>query len=316
MVYTLTLNPALDYHLFFDDFEQGALNVPSRCAMHAGGKGINVSRVLQRFGQQSTCVGFLGGFTGKFIANCLDKEAIQHHFIEVPDDTRINVKIKQNQQETEIAGISPLINNTAWETLKTWLIMNLKANDVLIMSGSVPPSVPPDAYSQLIKQLPDGVIRVLDTRGESLKQALGNTFLMVKPNRSELEEWVGEKLLDMTHIIAAARRMQSEGIKYLLVSLGAEGAVLVTDEYVLKADAPIGTVVSSVGSGDAMLAGFLYALSLETPWASVCDATLAKVRNSFAFAVAAGSANAFHQGICTPDQVKMILKQGISITRH
>lgn len=304
MVYTLTLNPALDYHLFFDDFRLEQLNVPSHVSMHAGGKGLNVARVLTRFGVTCKCIGFVGGFTGDFICKDLTDAHIPHDFIHVSGNTRVNVKMNNGGSETEISGCSPFIAQEFWVELLNKIIQVIKPGDVLVLSGSIPESLSDNAYASIIELCPAGVRLFLDTRGSSLRVSLSNSKAVyaVKPNWKELEDWFGSKLVSFEDLIGAARKMLKFGVEYVLLSMGNRGAALVSEHGAYRIDAPEGQLISSVGSGDAMLAGYIYA---EEMGMTLSDRLL--------YAVAAGSATAFTDGLCTAESVQQLIKNGIHV---
>lgn len=304
MIYCLTLNPALDYHLSFDHFEQGVLNTPEHAALFAGGKGINVSKVLREFGQPSVCLGFVGGFTGEFICSDLTNRGIQADFIRVTGNTRINIKLNNGGLETEISGTSPRILEGDFQKLLDIIADKLSAGDVLVISGSLPASLRPDTYAKIIQRCPDGVKIFLDTRGEALRQSLSSRVFLVKPNRKELEDWIGTALNTEQELMCAAQKMLNLGVSYVLLSLGDEGAMLVSDEVVFRVKALRGEVVSSVGAGDAMLAGFIHAFSQRVT-----------LEDCLSLATAAGCATAFSEGHCSESMVQQLLTKGVKVEK-
>ena len=186
MIYTLTLNPALDYDVYLDNFSEGDLNLSKEINIRAGGKGINVSKVLANLDLSSKALGFTGGFIGDFIKKDLETQNIDTDFVSLDGITRINVKINNNNKETEIAGLSPKIPDFKKDELVKKL-MNLKDGDTLILSGSIPDSLTKDIYKEISKKVPENVKIVLDTRGNLLDENIHNNFL-IKPNIKELEE--------------------------------------------------------------------------------------------------------------------------------
>ncbi len=190
MIYTVTLNPSIDYIVEVDDLKLGDLNRMKRDLKLPGGKGINVSRVLNQLGADSTAIGFLGGFTGRFINDTLREESIKTNFVIIEDDTRINIKLKHGD-ETEINGLGPAIHEQEADALVQKL-SSLQKNDIVVLSGSIPPSLGGDFYDRLISVCQQtGAEFVIDTTGEALMKALVHKPLLVKPNHHELAELFG-----------------------------------------------------------------------------------------------------------------------------
>lgn len=210
MIYTVTLNPSIDYVVEVEDLKLGGLNRMSRDLKLPGGKGINVSRVLNRLGAENTAIGFLGGFTGRHIEDLLRGEAVRTDFVHVADDTRINIKLKHGE-ETEINGQGPKIRLEEEEALMRKLSA-LKQNDVVVLSGSIPSSLAADFYQRII-----GVCRatgtdfIIDTTGEPLKQALASRPLLIKPNHHELADLFGVTLESREQIVAYGRKLLPGG---------------------------------------------------------------------------------------------------------
>lgn len=281
MIYTVTLNPSIDYIVEVEDMRLGSLNRMTRDLKLPGGKGINVSRVLNQLKVQNTATGFLGGFTGRFIEDWLREEGTSSDFVPVSGDTRINIKLKSGE-ETEINGTGPDISSEEAEALMNKL-RNLEAGDIVIMSGSIPPSLGEDFYSRLI-----GVCRqqgaefVIDTTGQALQQTLVHGPLLVKPNHHELAELFGVSISTREEIIIYGRKLLEAGAQHVLVSMAGEGALFISEQGVYYANAPAGRVKNSVGAGDSMIAGFVGTLSMEG------DAL-----EAFRTGVACGSATAF-----------------------
>lgn len=258
MIYTITLNPSIDYIVYLEDLRPGALNRMDGDRKLPGGKGINVSRMLRQFNVASTALGFIGGFTGNYIKEWLAAEHIRTDFINVPEDTRINIKLKSTI-ETEINGQGPLITKEKAAQLFTQL-SRLNPEDIVVLSGSKAPGLPEDYYQRLIEVIKKQDARfVLDTTGAELLAALPARPLLVKPNQVELAELFAAELTSTEDIIFYARKLLEQGAQNVLVSRGGEGALLITEEGAYAAEAPAGTVVNTVGSGDSMIAGFLAA---------------------------------------------------------
>lgn len=292
MIYTVTLNPAIDYVVGLDRLTAGAVNRCCREAVEFGGKGINVSRVLCSLGVETTALGFVAGFTGQALEQGLQKMGIPTRFIWAAEGmTRINVKIHAGQ-ETEINGTGPAISPCELEQLMVQL-NSIGAGDTVVFSGSIPKCLPGNIYAVLMDCLKPGVRTVVDTTGEGLRMALSRKPCLVKPNLSELEEFFGFPMDTKENILSAAGNMQKMGAKNVLVSMGADGAMLL-DEYGIShwEAAPKGDVVNSVGAGDSMVAGFLGAVSGGKEYGV-----------ALRLGIAAGSATAFQTELAGSDEI-------------
>ena len=296
MIYTLTLNPALDYDIYMDSFQEGDLNLSKEVNIRAGGKGINVSKLLANLGIKSKALGYTAGFTGDFIKKNLYDEGIESDFVELDGITRINVKINNNSKETEIAGLSPKITKEAEEKLIE-KISKLQKDDILILSGSIPGSIERNIYKKLAEMLPEGTKIVLDTRGNLLKENLNGNFL-IKPNIAELEEMFETRLSTTADIIKKCAYFLERNVKNVIVSMGGKGALLVNKEGAYLAEAPKGELINSVGAGDSMVAGFM------AGWMEKQD-----YEHAFRMGVATGSASAFSEYLATRPEVEEVYKQ-------
>ncbi|MGV3080988.1 1-phosphofructokinase [Streptococcus dysgalactiae] len=255
MIYTVTLNPSIDFIVRIDQLNLGSVNRMVSDDKFAGGKGINVSRVLQRLGVGSTATGFLGGFTGHFIEDSLKNEGIETAFVKVDQDTRINVKIT-SQEETEINGQGPMISQEQLESLKAKL-SQLTSDDTVVFAGSAPANLGNAVYKELIPLVrKSGAQVVCDFEGQPLLDALANNPLLVKPNNHELEAIFGVPLNSLNDVETYARRILEMGAQHVLISMAGDGALLVTEEATYFAKPIKGQVKNSVGAGDSMVAGF------------------------------------------------------------
>ena len=284
MIYTLTLNPALDYDIYMDSFQEGDLNLSKEVNIRAGGKGINVSKLLGNLGIKSKALGYTAGFTGDFIKKNLYDEGIDSDFVELNGITRINVKINNNSKETEIAGLSPKITKEAEEKLIE-KISKLQKDDILILSGSIPESIERNIYKKLAEMLPEDTKIVLDTRGSLLKENLNGNFL-IKPNIAELDEMFGTELRTTEDIIEKCGYFLERGVKNIIISMGGKGALFVNKDGAYSARVPEGKLINSVGAGDSMVAGFIAGIE-----------TGKSPEDSFRLAVASGSATAYSYGL-------------------
>lgn len=255
MIYTVTLNPSIDFIVRLDHLELGSVNRMTSDDKFAGGKGINVSRILQRLDVDNTATGFIGGFTGRFVEDGLTAEGIKTNFVQVSEDTRINVKIKAGE-ETEINGAGPKISDEKLEELKA-ILAGLSSEDTVVFAGSAPSSLGNQVYNTLIPIAKKaGAEVVCDFEGQTLLDSLNYQPLLVKPNNHELADIFGVELNGLEDIEKYAREILAKGAKNVIISMADDGALLVTPEAAYFAKPIKGTVKNSVGAGDSMVAGF------------------------------------------------------------
>lgn len=299
MIYTVTLNPSLDYMVEVPSFLKGRTNRTVSEELRVGGKGINVSLLLQNLGLESTALGFVGGFTGEEILCQLKSQGVPNHFIKVAEgNSRINVKLI-NEEGTEINGQGPVISVEEEKKLLE-LLKKVEDGDVVILSGSIPTSLPQDWYLKVMQVLKQKqVLVVLDTAGDSLLKAAAYAPFLIKPNHHELGQLFGVDLYTRQEVIPYGRKLQEMGFRNVLISLAGEGAVLLTDDgQVFSAEAPQGVLQNSVGAGDSMVAGFVAGWLPEKDYA-----------HAFRMAVAAGSASAFSKGFATVKEIRALLEK-------
>ncbi len=299
MIYTVTLNPALDYIMHVEHFEKNRINKTSSELLLPGGKGINVSIVLHNLGMSSTALGFIAGFTGQEIRRKLQGLGVTDDFIELPDGhSRINMKICSHE-ETELNGMGPIIDEVSLLKLYTQLD-RLVTGDVLVLAGSIPASLPNSIYQDIMKRIEaKGVMTIVDARKDLLENVLELRPFLIKPNNFELAELFGlEELWDKQEVLRYAKKLQERGARNVLVSMAGAGAVLAAEDGdTYESPAPDGTVINSVGAGDSMVAGFLYGLL-----------TTESFEQAFYTGLACGSASAFSEQLATKDAVDAILK--------
>ena len=297
MIYTLTLNPAIDYYMSMGNFQLGSLNSLEEGYTLPGGKGINVSKVIKNFSVESKALGFVGGFTGDYIKKHLNEYEIESDFIELQENTRINIKLKTKDSETEIAGKSPTISReNVKELLKKF--EEIKKDDVVILSGSVPNSISKSIYADIIKLLPKDCKVILDTRGLPFVEGLKEGVFLTKPNNHELEEFFNRKLNNIEEIIQAGKDLQALGSKNVLISLGKDGSILITEKEVYIGNAPQGKLISSVGAGDSMVAGVVYGIAKGMT-----------LEDSYKYGIASGSSTAFSEGLTTFEGMNSLLNK-------
>jgi 1-phosphofructokinase len=302
MIYTVTFNPAIDYVINVDEFKAGTVNRVAGEEKFAGGKGINVSRVLNNLGVKSKALGFVGGFTGRFIVDSLESQGVDTEFIQVSGDTRINVKLK-SKEETEINGGGPVVTEEDLNKLFS-IIEKLNSDDFLVLAGNVQKSVPSDIYSVIQQKCAAHDVKVIvDTTGDALVATLKNKPFLVKPNNHELGEIFNVELKDREEIIRYAQKLRGMGAQNVIISMAEKGALLISESGVYHASPAKGTVQNSVGAGDSVIAGFLAQYSQS-----------GDIIEAFRWGAASGSATAFSKDLCEKKDVEYYLPQVI-VTR-
>ncbi|MDO4622565.1 MAG: 1-phosphofructokinase [Eubacteriales bacterium] len=299
MIYTVTFNPALDYVVRVEDFRPGQVNRTCYEQILPGGKGINVSIVLKNMGIDSTALGFVAGFTGREIMDELSGYGIGTDFIPVKEGfSRINVKMKSNE-ESEINGQGPKITEEDIEKLYGQLDQ-LQKGDILVVSGSVPNTLPQDVYERILSRLEGrGIEIVVDATRDLLMNVLKYHPFLIKPNNHELGEIYGVTLRTQEEVIPYAEKLQEAGARNILISMAGEGAVFISETgEVLKSPAPKGKVVNSVGAGDSMVAGFLTGY-IESA---------GDYSRAFRMGLCTGSASAFSSQLATRAEVDALLQ--------
>lgn len=285
MIYTITLNPSIDFIVRVEDFKEGETNRAFSDQFFAGGKGIMVSKLLKNIGTESICLGFLGGFTGKYIEDNLKKLDIKTSFTELKENSRINVKLKSNK-ETEINCSGPNVDEQGKINFLN-KINEIKKGDFVVLSGSVPKSLGEDFYKNIIEILNKNNVKFsLDSSGEMFKKLLEYKPFLIKPNKDELEEYSGKYFSNKEEIIDYVRKNLLNKATNIIVSMGANGALYISKDFSLYAKAIKGELVNTVGAGDSVVAGFIDKILKNFD-----------VEKSFRFAIACGTATAFSEDI-------------------
>ena len=313
MIYTVTFNPAIDYVMHTENIKIGEVNRSLCEEMYFGGKGINVSVVLKELGVDSVALGFIAGFTGEAIQNGLQEKGIKTDFVKLNSgNSRINIKLKTNQKakknkieknknqinETEINGCGPCIDNKALDEFFRKL-ESIGNNDVLILAGSIPKSIPADIYEKILSKLSDRNVKtVVDATKNLLVNTLKYKPFLIKPNKQELEEIFNVKINTIDEIADYARKLREMGAENVLVSMAGDGALLIDENNKLHiSDVCKGTVKNSVGAGDSMVAGFVAGL----------------MNNDYEYALklgtACGGATAFSEGLASKNKIYELLNQ-------
>ena len=297
MIYTVTLNPSIDFIVRLDELTLGSVNRMTSDDKYAGGKGINVSRVLKRLAIDNTATGFIGGFTGRFVTEGLDAEGITTDFVEVDQDTRINVKIKA-QSETEINGAGPVITDKQLAELEA-ILSKLTRDDIVFFAGSAPANLGNQVYKKLIPLVKEtGAEVVCDFEGQTLLDALDYQPVLVKPNNHELADIFEVELSNLADIEKYARKLLAKGAQNVIISMAGDGALLVTKEAAYFAKPIKGSVKNSVGAGDSMVAGF------TGQYAKTHDAV-----EAFKWGVACGTATTFSDDLATAEYINDIYEK-------
>ena len=258
MIYTVTLNPSIDYVIKVDKLTTGNINRVNEEHVYPGGKGINVTRILKSLDNDNIALGFVSGFTGDYIINSLQELNLKSDFIKVKEGfTRINVKVK-SKEETEINGQGPKISE---EELNQFykVIDKLVDGDILILSGSIPSCLDERLYESIMKKVEDRDIKVIvDATKNLLLNVLKYKPFLIKPNNHELAEMFNVELNSTEDVVFYARKLKEMGAQNVLISMGKDGALLVTEnDEVFASSVAKGEVVNSVGAGDSMVAGFI-----------------------------------------------------------
>ncbi|MFL2128809.1 1-phosphofructokinase [Ruoffia sp. FAM 24228] len=300
MIYTLTMNAAIDLFIETNKVEYDSVNRSNYDELQPNGKGINVSFIMKQLNIDTTALGYVGGFTGDYIINELNKKNIGTNFVSVDGNTRINVftRVLSKKDEFKLVNKGPNINYQQKNKLLD-IIKNLKNSDMLIISGSLPRGIEPKFLIDIIKILSENKVQfILDTSYEIVMDLLEFEPLMLKPNIEELQIWTKTKVNSTESMLAVCKDLIKKGAKSVLLSLGSDGAMYVNDNSAFKVNAPQGNVVNTACSGDTLLGSFV---------AKRLNGEL--VEDALAFAVAAGSSTAFSPGLTDFIDVPELLKQ-------
>ena len=299
MIYTVTFNPSLDYIVSVSDFKLGLTNRTDSELLLPGGKGINVSTVLQNLGIANTAFGFTAGFVGEEVRKEVEQLGVKAEFISLDEGvSRINLKLK-SIDGTEINGMGPKISAEKVQELMEKLD-TLKEGDVLFLAGSIPSSMPDDMYEKIMARLDGrGVMIVVDATKDLLLNVLEYHPFLIKPNNHELGDIFGVELKTREEVVPYGKKLQEMGARNVLISMAGEGAVLIAeDRQVFDKPAPKGHLVNAVGAGDSMVAGFM------AGWMDKQD-----YEHAFCMGIASGSASAFSEYLATKSEIEAIYKQ-------
>lgn len=299
MIYTVTLNPAIDYIMRMDELHMGITNRSNSEEYYCGGKGINVSLVLAELDIPSTALGFIAGFVGDAIDKWVANTYVTTDFIRLRDGiSRINVKIKAGE-ETEINGQGPDIAEDELEALMM-KVDHIQDGDTLVLAGSIPSTLPDDTYERMLERISDKDVRiVVDATKQLLVNSLKYKPFLIKPNKQELSEIFDVDVQTKEDIVTYAKKLQDMGARNVLISLGGDGAMLVDEDgQIHEAGVIKEKVVNTVGSGDSMVAGFVAGYEMK---------------NSYSYALTLGSvcgnATAFLPWLATKEKINELLEK-------
>lgn len=304
MIYTMTLNPALDYNVITESFQEKRVNRSKTEYFVAGGKGLMESQMLHNLGVESIALGLVAGFTGEQLTKMLEAAGIRTEFVVLPEGmTRINVKL-WGGIEGEINAAGPGCDENSRKVLCARL-SELGQKDILCLAGTIPAGMPKNLYAEMMKICAkQGCRVVVDATGETLKETLSLHPFLVKPNHHELGELYQKELTTKEEVAFYAKKLCEDGVRNCLVSMGGDGAVLVAEDGVVYfGEAPEGIVKNTVGSGDSMVAGFLAAYEKTHSY-----------ETAFRMGIASGSASAFSDSLGTSEEVQELLSK-VRITK-
>lgn len=290
MIVTLTPNPAVDQTVMVEHLAIGSVNRFSKSHLDPAGKGVNVSRMAHRLGWPTIAFGFLAGEIGQLVEVALEAEGVEHHFVHMPGQTRINITLVERAERvaTSLYGPGPAIDDAHRARLDNLFFAWTRAARLLVLAGSLPPGMPHDAYATYIRHARSmGVPTVLDADGEALRLGVAARPYLIKPNIEEAERLLGRSLPDLDAVIEAATELEARGVDIVVISMGADGAVCAADGKVFRAVPPTVEVRSTVGSGDSFVAGMAVSICREE---SITDALRLATAAGAATAAALGTA--------------------------
>ncbi len=306
MLYTVTMNPALDKTATIEEFKLGEVNRITSLRQDPGGKGINVSKVAKKLGTTSTAFAILAGSTGKKIASMVEDAGINLEAFEVAGETRTNLKVADPKlgTNTDINEPGPTIRESDIQAFTESLKNRVQPGDIVVISGSIPRGVAPHIYAELTRVVKTSGAKVfVDADGEPLKYALDAQPNLIKPNDIELSRLLGKKLNNENDVAQAAQELVAQGIETVVVSMGGEGALFAQDGVTLFARAPKVKIGSTVGAGDSVVAAMAHAMLVGLD-----------LEDAARLAVATGSANVMCSGT-QPAELEVIeeLKPQVTI---
>lgn len=303
MIITITLNAAIDQVYEVESLTVGGVNRVAGITQEAGGKGINVAKVLHYSGENVAVGGFAGGINGTRIRQLLEKKSISNELIPVSGESRICLTVLNSSENevTELLGPGPTISEEEWQSMLEWVRQKSKSVEWFVLSGSLPKGIPTAAYAELIQIInANGAKAILDTSSDALKFGIRAKPFAIKPNEQEIAVILGKDAVTETDLLEAGNLFVNQGIEHVCFSLGEDGAIFVNQYGYFKANAPKIEVVNTVGSGDAFVGGLLYGLANKE-----------EISTAYKRAIAYGSVNAMYHaiGFINLEQVKLLMEQ-------
>lgn len=305
MIYTVTLNPSIDYVVNMNQLTEGTVNRVSAEHFYPGGKGINVSQILNQHEIDNIALGFISGFTGDFIQSSLQEKGIKTDFIQLKEGySRINMKVKTLSDETEINGSGPKISNEEIEKLYQQLD-KLTSEDTLVLAGSIPASLPDDFYEQIMKYVESKHVKVIvDATKNLLLNVLKYRPFLIKPNHHEIAEMFNVTISSTEDLLYYGNQLKEMGAQNVLISMGGDGAILIAETGdIYRSNVPKGTVKNSVGAGDSMVAGFIAGYQKHNSY-----------EEALRLGAASGSATAFSSDVATREYIDKLVSE-INVTK-
>ncbi len=284
MILCVTLNPSVDRTLFVEKLVVGDTNRVIRTEIDAGGKGVNLARVYSELSGEAIAIGFLAGSNGKFIEHVLNLQNVKHEFTYVQGETRTNISIEENSGHppTTLNEKGPNVSSDDWLKFLETYSKFIEKCQFVTLGGSLPQGVNKNAFAELMERFP-GKRFVVDADGEIMQFALQKIPFMIKPNADEAARLVGFEIATLDDAIKACKtlRVKSDNV---LLSMGKDGAILSWEDRLWMGIPPTVHSVSTIGSGDSLLAGFLF--GLET----------GEIEEAFRLGIACGAATAMTNG--------------------
>lgn len=263
MITTVTLNVAIDKAYVIGEFKQGEVMRVLQCTNTAGGKGLNVAKVARLCGEEVLATGFVGGHAGAYIEDLLKEQQVDNEFVHVAGETRscINV-LAEDGSSTEFLEPGAAVTEEEIEEFLKKFEEIADRSEVITISGSVPKGVDTDIYASMIQMVKaKGKKVILDTSGKLLEEGIKALPTMIKPNSDEISALLGVDINNREELIANGKKLQAMGIEYVVISLGADGALVITEDAVYHGQPPKITPVNTVGCGDSMVAAFAVGLA-------------------------------------------------------
>lgn len=301
MIYTLTLNPALDRTLIVENIKFEDANRVIKELRYSGGKGIDVSRVIHELEGESIALGFIGGYDGMELEGRLINEGINCDFVKIAEETRINIFIKNGKsgKQTSLHAKGPEVSPSELSILYNKIKNLTPSPSWFVMSGSLPLGLSDNIYAQFTRLMKGKGVKVfLDADGGPLKMGIKAVPFAIKPNLFELERLKGKKFRNREEILNYGNKLVEKGIKFVLISMAEKGILLFSKETLLKATPPKVKVKSAIGAGDASVAGFIHAYEKNM-----------SISDCLRMSIACGTATALTPGtaLCRKEDVKKII---------